>query len=167
MERRTNRVRDMYYFDGSAVRKNDSYFEEAPLRKEREYEVPRKKRRPVTDEKAARKAEKSLAFDLKYTMFLVAAVFIIAASCAVMLAAESRVDGQQDSIENKEVILDELNENNSAARDSINSMYTLEDIYDIATTELEMVYAEKGQVVYYESANEDYVKQYQDVPGAE
>ena len=59
MERRTNRARDMYYFDGSAVRKNDSYFEEAPLRKEREYEVPRKKRRPVTDERLQKK-QKSL-----------------------------------------------------------------------------------------------------------
>lgn len=45
-------------------------------------------------------------------------------------------------------------------------MYTLDDIYNVATNELGMVYAKKGQIIYYDSANEDYVKQYQDVPGS-
>ena len=40
----------------------------------------------------------------------------------------------------------------------------LEHIKDVAMNELGMVYAKKGQIVYYESASEDYVKQYQDVP---
>ena len=47
---------------------------------------------------------------------------------------------------------------------TLDNMYTLEQVYDAATNELGMVYARKGQIVYYESANEDYVKQYQDVP---
>jgi hypothetical protein len=29
-----------------------------------------------------------------------------------------------------------------------------------------LVYAKRGQIIYYDSANEDYVKQYQDVPGS-
>ena len=36
-------------------------------------------------------------------------------------------------------------------------MYTLDDIYNVATNELGMVYAKRGQIIYYDSANEDYV----------
>ena len=55
-------------------------------------------------------------------------------------------------------------DDNAAFKLSLESMYSLDDIYNVPTNELGMVYAKKGQVVYYESANEDYVKQYQDIP---
>ena len=43
-------------------------------------------------------------------------------------------------------------------------MYSLEDVYTIATSELGMVYSENGQIRYYENEQGDYVKQYSDVP---
>ncbi|MCR5543242.1 MAG: cell division protein FtsL, partial [Eubacterium sp.] len=53
---------------------------------------------------------------------------------------------------------------NSAYENSLNNMYSLEDIYTIATNELGMVYSQNGQIVYYEQEQGDYVKQYSDVP---
>ena len=50
--------------------------------------------------------------------------------------------------------------------DSLESKYSLDKIYEVATKDLGMVYSQKGQIVYYESANEDYVKQLKDVPEA-
>ena len=53
---------------------------------------------------------------------------------------------------------------NAAFENKLNSMYSLEDVYTIATGELGMVYSENGQIRYYENEQGDYVKQYSDVP---
>ena len=155
-----------YYVEGSTVRKRE-YAEAAPKRREREYEVPVRRKRPVTYRKAAIKAEKSLAFDFKYTLFLSMAMLIMAAACINMLRIQGRVDKQQKNIRNLQVEIQEIEADNAAHADSLNNMYTLDEIYDIAVNELGMVYAQKGQIVYYDSADEDYVNQYQDVPEAE
>ncbi len=65
-----------------------------------------------------------------------------------------------------EAQLEQAQTDNAAYKSSIESMYTIDEIYDVATNELGMVYARNGQIIYYESANEDYVKQYRDVPEA-
>lgn len=77
-----------------------------------------------------------------------------------------RIRTQQNNINNLETQLEAINDDNAAFRMALDNMYTLDQIYDVATNELGMVYAKKGQIVYYDSANEDYVKQYQDVPEA-
>ena len=91
---------------------------------------------------------------------------IMVAACIVMLYMESRINDQQNNINNLEAQLDALETDNAAYAMSLENMYTLEQINDVAVNELGMVYAKKGQIVYYDSANEDYVKQYQDVPEA-
>ena len=42
----------------------------------------------------------------------------------------------------------------------------LDEIYNIATTKLGMVYSQPGQTLYYSQNNDDYVVQYKDVPKA-
>ena len=54
----------------------------------------------------------------------------------------------------------------AAQEEKIRDKYSLTYVYDVATNRLGMVYSQKGQVLYYESANEDYVKQLKDVPEA-
>ena len=83
-----------------------------------------------------------------------------------MRYGEAMLDVQKKNIVGLENELDNLRTDNSAYKMSIENMYSLDQIYDVATNELGMVYARKGQIVYYESANEDYVNQYQDVPEA-
>lgn len=162
-----------YYIDGSTVRKRE-YAEAAPRRREyaeprrreKEYEVPVRRKRPVTYHKAAVKAEKSLAFDLKYTMFLTVAMVIMLVACVNMLRIQGKVEKQQKNIQSLQLQIQTIEDDNAALEDSLKNMYTLDDIYDIATSQLGMVYAQKGQIVYYESADEDYVNQYHDVPEA-
>jgi hypothetical protein len=43
-------------------------------------------------------------------------------------------------------------------------MYSLDDIYKVATRELGMVYSQNGQIIRYDKQEDDYVKQYSDVP---
>ena len=176
-ERRKVR-RDMYYVNGNTVRK--TAYSAAP--QEVPYEKPAKKSgRKLSEkekekrrknaaankkkrEKLAKKAEKSLAFDLGYTILLIVASAAIFASCAYMITLEAKIKGQQAHISQQEAELERLNDRNSAYNDSIESKYTLDEIYDIAVNELGMVYSSKGQIIYYESSNEDYVTQYDDVP---
>lgn len=154
--------RSMYYIDGSTVRK----MEPAPARKSGNEDKRKSSPKKAQQKRVSDKAQNALAFNKNYTFFVVAAVFIIVCACIAVLYMESRISLQQANINDLETQLEVIEEENAAYKLSLESMYTLDEIYDVATNELGMVYAEKGQIVYYESADEDYVKQYQDVPEA-
>lgn len=178
MERRNVNVsqrRNLYYTDGSAARKAEfapSY--DRPVRRQepRPQRAPQKKTNYQTGAQRAQaqrrreQAEKALAFDFRYTVFVVAAVAVMVVACVYMLYMESRINTQQNNINSMTSQLEKIENENTSYAMSLNNMYTLDDIYDVASNELGMVYAKKGQIVYYESASEDYVKQYQDVPSA-
>lgn len=157
-------ARSMVYFDGSAVRKLDYVPERRVRPEERPERVP--EHRQQRSKNLDHRVDRALAFNLKYTVFVVASVVIMVAACVVMLFMESRINDQQNNINELEAQLAALETDNAAYANSLENMYTLEEINDVAINELGMVYAKKGQIVYYDSANEDYVKQYQDVPEA-
>lgn len=153
------RSSDLYYIDGSVVRKRETA---VPKRRVEPVRVPQ--RRPKTYKKAARKAENSKGFDLRYTLLLSVMFVVMIVSCVIMLTVQGAVETKERKIENLQEELQSLQADNSAYENSLNNMYSLEDIYSIATGELGMVYSQNGQIRYYESAEGDYVKQYGDVP---
>lgn len=158
------RTRSMgYVVEGSVVRR----INEAPARQvSPEMKPPRKNKNENKRQSVPASLDRALAFNLKYTIFVVASVCIMIAACVVMLYMETRVSEQKRNINGLEAQLEEAQTDNAAYKSSIEGMYTLDEIYDVATNELGMVYARSGQIIYYESANEDYVKQYRDVPEA-
>lgn len=173
MSNRTPRTpRNMYYVDGSAVRKPEEYpsqYGQPARRREpsrRQVEQPRRNPNRKVNRRVSERTDRALAFNLKYTIFVVGSVLIMVVACIVMLYMESKIKLQQNNINNLEAELEAINDDNVAYKMTLDNMYTLDDIYNAATNELGMVYAKKGQIVYYDSANEDYVKQYQDVPEA-
>lgn len=158
--------REMYYVDGSTVRKrtwSETYPEERPYAPERPRRQP--VRRSVTYRRAAVKAEKSLAFDLRYTLLLTAMFAIMIASCIVMLFVQGEVNNRERRITSLQQQIQTINADNAAFENNLNGMYSLEDIYKIAVGELGMVYSQNGQVIYYDGQMDDYVKQYSDIPG--
>ncbi|MCR5368004.1 MULTISPECIES: hypothetical protein [Eubacterium] len=194
MEQRRNITRDMYYVDGSTVRKRDIYYSAAPAYTpgrrpsgypERRYSQmpargpqrrvadperrverrPVKNNKPVTYRKSAIKARNSLAFDFKYTFFLALAMIIMIASCANMIRMQSEIDDRKSKIASLQSEIREVKADNEAFENSLSNTYTLDEIRDIAVNELGMVYSEKGQIVYYDATSEDYVNQYRNVPG--
>ena len=180
------RTRNMgYVVEGSVVRRVN----EAPARRiSPDMKPPKKNKNDNKRQSVPASLDRALAFNLKYTIFVVASVCIMIAACSVMLYMETRVSEQKRNINSLEAQLEEAQTDNAAYKSSIESMYTLDDsvfdismlaaadialapkrlcdAYDVATNELGMVYARSGQIIYYESANEDYVKQYRDVPEA-
>ena len=71
------------------------------------------------------------------------------------------------SIQAQEEMLEALKRENDALQTSINTDIDLDHIYEVATGELGMVYANRGQVVRYKKTESEYVRQYEDIPGAE
>lgn len=171
------KARNVYYMDGTAARKRyygTSPRKPEPVRRKRKLTEAEKKRRKAYAEnkrdnlemrmRAARKAESSRAFDFKYTVLLAVSVLMMVASAGAMLHMQTRVDEQQRRISNLKSELEEINADNQAYSDSLDSRYSLDEIYSIATGRLGMVYASKGQIIYYDSAKDDYVTQYSEVP---
>lgn len=154
-----SRTREMYIEEGNAVRKTV-----AVPRRQEERPVPRKRRGRKTYKRSAIKAEQSMGFDLKYTLVLAIMLVMVILSCVVMLTVQGGVENKERKIESLQEEIQDIEADNTAYENKLNSMYSLEDIYNIATGELGMVYSENGSIIYYENEQGDYVKQYGDVP---
>jgi len=61
--------------------------------------------------------------------------------------------------------LQTVQEQNNSLKESLNKTIDLDEIYQIATGRLGMVYAGEDQVIYYDSSNNDYIRQYESIPG--
>ena len=147
-----------YYTSGNAARK---------IAPQREYErAPKRRTQPQTQTRLKKRADRALAFNFGYTVFVVAAVMIMVGACAMMLNMQMGIDKQKSNLVSLERQIEEIQTDNEAKRMRLENMYSIEDIRRIATSELGMVYAKKGQIIYYETADEDYVKQNMDVPEA-
>ena len=164
--------RQVYYTDGTAARQMYT----SPARRVYEPERPAPSRRvspqqrPQERQKVKRRVtaqtKKTLAFSAGYMMFMVCMVGLVVGSCVLMLYMNTKISTQQNNISSLESELEKIQDDNAAHKLRLNNMYTVDDIYNVATNELGMVYAKKGQIIYYDSADEDYVKQYQNVPGS-
>ena len=148
--------REMYYIDGSTVRK---------VKPDRErVQRPARRKRSRTYEKAAVTAESSLGFDMGYMLVLSVMLIVMIVSCVVMLSVQGNVEHKERNIESLQRELESVQADNDAYEDSLNNMYSLDDIYKIATGELGIVKTKNGQIIHYEKEDGDYVKQYSDVP---
>ena len=106
---------------------------------------------------AARKAEKKAVTNaqIRYT-----------ALCCYLLKLISDVRVAKNTVADlKEQVATQLDENTGYSA-GLDSMVDLNNIYDIATQKLGMVYSQPGQTLYYSQNSDDYVIQYKDVPEA-
>ncbi|MGN0496073.1 MAG: hypothetical protein ACI4GW_07590 [Lachnospiraceae bacterium] len=147
-----------YYTQGNTARKLNT----VPEIIERPEEKERKERQ--ANRKPNRNVERARAFDLKYTVMLTFATAFLFCSCFYMLSVQAEISEQRREIAMLESNLNELTDNNDETSKRLESSVNLPEIYEVATTELGMVYPKAGQVVSYEASNPDYVKQYKDVP---
>ena len=154
--------RQVYYTDGTAARQ--MYTSPAPSRRVSPQQRPQERQK--VKRRVTAQTKKTLAFSAGYMMFMVCMVGLVVGSCVLMLYMNTKISTQQNNISALESELEKIQDDNAAHKLRLNNMYTLDDIYNVATNELGMVYAKKGQIIYYDSADEDYVKQYQNVPGS-
>ena len=131
---------ERYYIDGNTARRLNEQ-PETPKRRNKAVQS-RPKQRTVQHKKRVS------VFDLKYTLFLVTSVGITLAACFMYLHSSSV-----------------LKKNEQAVTALQSQLQTVQEIYQIATGRLGMVYAGEDQVIYYDSSNNDYIRQYESIPG--
>ena len=141
---------ERYYIDGNTARRLNEQ-PETPKRRNKAVQS-RPKQRTVQHKKRVS------VFDLKYTLFLVTSVGITLAACFMYLHSSSVLKKNEQAVT-------ALQEQNNSLKESLNKTIDLDEIYQIATGRLGMVYAGEDQVIYYDSSNNDYIRQYESIPG--
>lgn len=153
-QRRTSgaMVRNSRYIEGSAVRKLDVA---------REIEQRPKKKLSNTARKNRERAEHMSA---GYVLFLSLALLTTGWILIGYIRLQSDITQSIENISRLENDLNDLRLANDEEYNRITSSVDLEEVRRIAIQELGMKYAEEGQIVTYESENNDYVKQIALIP---
>ena len=155
-----------YYIDGNTVRKYETIPKELPENQRR------KKRRKKTSHSdrnvknaAARKnREKASKLDLTYTDFLVISVVVTVAVCVGYLSLQNEITRTNVQIATLKSQLSTITNENAAMEERINSAIDLSQVYQTAVNEYGMTAIKEDQIHYYSNENEDYVKQYEQIP---
>ena len=140
------------YIQGSTVRKLDVT---------REIEQSPKKKLSNTARKNREKAEHMSA---GYVLFL--SLALVATGCILVgyIKLQSDITNSIKNIARLETQLNDLRLANDEEYNRITSRVDLEEVRRIAIQELGMQYAKEGQIVTFESENNDYVKQIAAIP---
>lgn len=150
--RNGRRAADSRYIQGSAVRKLDVT---------REIEQKPKKKLSNTARKNREKAEHMSA---GYVLFL--SLALLATGCILVsyIKLQSDITNSIKNISRLENELNDLKLANDEEYNRITSSIDLEEVRRIAIQELGMQYAKEGQIITFESENNDYVKQIAAIP---
>lgn len=163
---RTNRsVYEGGYIHGTAAPKLEPRVEPSPKRRSRPPAQKTKSRRAVrSSHRIRRNQERAMYMDLPYVIMLTIASVFTLYLCVNYLHVQSSITARMHKIEGLESELEKLRAENDALETSINTSVDLNQIYEIATKELGMVYAQKNQVLLYDQTESEYVRQYEDIP---
>lgn len=145
---------NQYYVQGNRIRK--------PQPEQRPYGMPqgRPERTPRTS-----RPEKELSSINKGACFvLILAIVMSLTICINYIQAQSAVSDLNKDIIRVEKELANLKEMNKVYSEQINANLDLEEIYNTATNEYGMVRPNGDQILYFESAFSDFVKQYKEIP---
>ena len=123
--------------------------------------VKHEKRHTVT---VGRNQEKALPMDLPFVIMLTIAAICTLYLCVSYLQLQSTVAARLKNIEALEKSIETLKAENDALETRINTSVDLDYVYQVATEELGMVYANKNQVRLYNRTESEYVRQYEDIP---
>lgn len=159
------------YIYGNAVSVPQQEPQAAPARKAA---APARKKSPVRrDEEALRqerlnnkRIRRANKVNFLYTLGVSAIVVTIFVMCVQYLNIQSAVQGNQNTVTQLQTKLNEITNENNEREVEINTNIDYELIFDTAVNELGMIYPDRNQVITYDSAVSEYVKQYKDIPSA-
>lgn len=158
------------YVYGNAVSVPQQESQAAPAKKA----GPARKKAPVRrDEEALRqerlnnrRIRRANKVNFLYTLGVSAIVVTIFIMCVQYLNIQSAVQGNQNTVTQLQTKLNEITNENDERETEINTSIDYELIFDTAVNELGMIYPDRNQVITYDSAISEYVKQYKDIPSA-
>jgi cell division protein FtsB len=147
------------YVEGSTVRKKS--VTEVPQRTERTYVD---NERVTTSRSIYRNREKALHMSAPYVIVLALCSIMMCTVCAKYLSLRDEITTKSEMIAQLEVQTETLKSHNDNLNYSINSYMDIEYISKVATEELGMIKAGKDQILFYESSESEYMKQFKDIP---
>ena len=158
------------YRNAAQIRTVESYNYESTARElspERREEARRARRLEARRHNRAvrRRQEQALHMDLPYLIVLTLATVAALFTCCSYIRIKSSISSSMRAIEKYEQQLEALKSENDALQTAIHTDIDLDHIYDVATTQLGMVYADRNQVIRYKKTESEYVRQYEDIPG--
>ena len=148
---RRSGVQTEYYTEGNVVRKLESTYPQTL-----EEESPSKKVR--------KNREKVLSMNFPYLVVLSVAMVVVLALCANYISVQSRLTSTIKEAQKNESNLEKLKDENDSAENMIATYLDLDHIKDLAMNKLGMVYAKKNQVITYEKTENEYVRQFDEIP---
>lgn len=127
-------------------------------------EQERQTRTKVRRHTIQKNSQKALPMDLPYAIVLCIAAICMLYICISYLQVHASISTRIQNIEQLELRLETLKSENDAMATRINTSIDLDYVYEVATQELGMVYANKEQVRLYDKTESEYVRQYEDIP---
>ena len=122
---------------------------------QREMEAPRRELSPAV----RRNREKAKRMSAGYIAFLAVALFISAGILVNYIQMKAELTTKTRTVAAKESYLNDLKVANDEEYNRVLSSIDLEEIKRVAIGELGMVYAEEGQIIFYENEGNDYMRQ--------
>lgn len=144
--------RNRYYVQGSTVRKLDVT-----------REIEREPQKKISNT-ARKNREKAKHMSAGYVLFLSIALIVTGFILVNYIGLQSDITNSVKHISALEKQLNDLKLANDEEYSRITSSVNLEEVKRIAIQELGMQYAKEGQIITFESENNDYVKQMADIP---
>ena len=117
-----------------------------------------------TSSRVVKNRNRAMSISPAYAVFLTAAAVCAVLICVLYLNLQSEVVSRSENVTAMQEQLADLTEANNTAYNSAADSVNLETVRDKAMNEMGMVYAAQGTIVEYDSPEEDYVKQYNDIP---
>ena len=153
---RSEKSRIQNYEDGNAVRQ----ISELP---EEEYES-RRSAKPRVSTQVRKNRVRARNISVGYVMFLAVICVATLFLCVNYLQMKATLTTQNETIASMESQLSKLKADNDAYYNQAMASVTLEDVKDAALNRLGMHYATESQIQYYDTTENSYVRQYQNVP---
>lgn len=114
--------------------------------------------------RARQNQEKALQMGLPSVAMLTIATVCALYICISYLHIQAEMTSKMHNITILEQQLEQLRSENDTLQTKINTDTNLDYVYKVATEELGMVYANSNQVVLYDKTDNEYVRQYDDIP---
>lgn len=160
--KKSNKPISGYYVDGNTVRKYEAVPEEEHRKRQlTEEERERRRRKRQRQAMALRQEQKK---NRLYMAFLIASVSAVLISCVFYLGMQSQLKSVNSEISTLKSDLSTIVNENLAMEERMNSAVDLAEIYNKAINEFGMTVITEGQIYYYSNENQDYVKQYKQIP---
>lgn len=108
--------------------------------------------------------ERSLSMNLRYVLFLTVAAAAVVTICVYYLKLQATSTQLQKKTVSLQTTLKDLKMENDIEYNEILSGVDLESIRETAMDRFGMTYPKENQIISYDAASSDYVKQYEEIP---